>query len=183
MKQFSHTFLLLCLMTNVAFAEIVVTDDRGRDIKLAAPAQRIISLAPFLTENLFAIGAGEQVIATDSASDYPLSVKKLERVGNHQMLNLEKILSLKPDLIVIWDSGYQGRALQQLEFSGVPVYYSEPKNLKQVASTLRRLGILSGQHQHAEKIASDYELKLASFSSDQYKNKTVAVFFQICDGR
>ena len=72
----------------------------------AAAPQRLVRLTPHITELLFSIGAGPQVVATDDASDWPASVKQLPHVANYQSINLERLLALRPELVLVW-SGYQ----------------------------------------------------------------------------
>ena len=108
--------LCLCaaLMSHAVHASIVVTDDAGKTVTLAAPAKRILSLAPHLTELLFAAGAGDALIGTVEYSDYPEAAKRVPRVGNHNSLDLERIVSLKPDLIVVWLNGNAQKQLDKL---------------------------------------------------------------------
>ncbi|HPM69194.1 MAG TPA: ABC transporter substrate-binding protein, partial [Piscinibacter sp.] len=89
---------LACLPVHAA---VQVKDDAGTTITLARPAQRIVSLAPHLTELLFAAGAGAQVVGVGAYSDFPAAAKALPRVGDAAMLDLERILALKPDLLVV----------------------------------------------------------------------------------
>ena len=97
--------ILLCLLLGGARAEIVVKDDRGVAVRLAAPAQRIVSLAPHITEVLFAAGAGSRIVGTVEYSDYPEAAQKIRRVGGYSRLDLEAIAALKPDLVIGWQSG------------------------------------------------------------------------------
>ena len=108
--------LLLGLRTLCAQAEIVINDDRGTAVKLAAPAQRIVSLAPHITEVLFAAGAGGRIVGTVEYSDYPEAAQKIRRVGGYSRLDLEAIAALKPDLIVgAGDIGSRHDAMQKGE--------------------------------------------------------------------
>ncbi len=96
---------------------------------MPAPAQRIVSLAPHVTELLYAAGAGGKIVGTVEYSDYPPQAKALPRVGDNQRLDLERILALHPDLIVVWLHGSAQRQLEQLRRLGIPMFYSEPKKL------------------------------------------------------
>jgi iron complex transport system substrate-binding protein len=100
--------LLLCAAT--ARAEIVVSDDSGATVRLAAPARRIVSLAPHVTEVLFAAGAGERIVGTVDYSDYPEAAKAIRRVGGYSRVDLEAVAALRPDLIIGWRSGNAGRS-------------------------------------------------------------------------
>ena len=103
-----RTALLHCVMVAVlalgsaaVAAEISLADDNGRSVTLKQPAQRIISLAPHMTELLFAAGAGERVVGTVEYSNYPAAAQRIARIGDSAQLDLERIVALKPDLIVI----------------------------------------------------------------------------------
>ena len=100
---------------------------------MATPPQRIVSLTPHLTELLFDIGAGDRVVATDDASDYPAEVANLPRVANYRSINLEALLAQKPDLVVAWRSA-QARMLGPVERLGIPVFYSEPTDFASLAT-------------------------------------------------
>ena len=85
-----------------ARATVVTTDDTGATVTLAAPASRIVSLAPHATELLFAVGAGPRIVATLDTSDFPAAAKSIPRVGDARALDLERIVALGPDLVVTW---------------------------------------------------------------------------------
>ena len=95
-----------------AHAAITVTDDAGATITLAAPAERVISLAPHVTELIYAAGGGAKVVGAVSYSDYPPEAKNIPRSGDNKSLDLERIVALKPDLIVVLR---HGNAQQQLD--------------------------------------------------------------------
>ncbi|NKB77667.1 MAG: ABC transporter substrate-binding protein [Gammaproteobacteria bacterium] len=130
---------------HVAIAsEIKVKDDFDRIVALEKPAQRIISLAPHNTENLFSAGAGNRIVGVVEYSDFPPEANDILSVGSHVQFNLETILSLKPDLIVAWRGGNNGGTLDQLERLGLTVYYSEPRVFEDVLDNIRDLAILAG---------------------------------------
>lgn len=87
---FVKLFLVL-LVTESVLAEISVTDNRGRVLDLAQPAQRVVSLSPHITENLFAVGARPQVVSVASHSDYPAEALELPIIGNYESLNIERL--------------------------------------------------------------------------------------------
>ncbi|HEX4044629.1 MAG TPA: cobalamin-binding protein [Gammaproteobacteria bacterium] len=157
-----------------------LTDDQGNPLHLKQPAQRIISLAPDITENLFAIGAGQQIIGVIQGSDYPTEAKKIPIVGSYTGLDLEAILALKPDLIVTWSTMF-ARQLQALTAFNIPIYVTQPKQLEDIPRTLRNLGCLTGQQQKANQAATDF-LQTVTQIEHHYNNKTnnkPRVFYQI----
>ena len=125
-------------------AEIRLTDDSGRSVTLKQPARRIISLTPHMTELLFEAGAGGQVVGTVEYSNYPLAAQRIARIGDNAQLDLERIVALKPDLIVVWQYGNAQRQLDKLLRLGIPVYYNEPRRLGDIARAIEQLGRLAG---------------------------------------
>lgn len=144
----------------------------------AEGARRIISLTPHITEMLYAIGAGEQLVAIDEASDYPAEAQSLPRVANYRSLNLEQILALRPDLVIAWQSA-QALQVQPLQKLGIPVAFSEPKTLLSLADELEYLGELTGHQEQARLLAQDYRQQLTQLETE-YRHKTpVTVFYQL----
>lgn len=171
--------LVMALLAAGARAEVAVTDDTGARVVLARPAQRIVSLAPHLTELLFAAGAGAQVVGVGAYSDYPAAAKALPRVGDAVLLDLERVLALKPDLIVVWQDGNAPQQLQRLASLGLPVYASRLDKLADIAATLRRLGTLAGTAAVAEARARAYDGELAALRQRYAGRRELKVFYQI----
>lgn len=171
--------LMLAFTRASSAAAIEVTDDTGRRVTLAAPARRIVSLAPHLTEQLFAIGAGGRVVGTLAYSDYPAAALQVPRVGDHAQLDLERIVALRPDLIVAWHSGNATAQVQRLADLGLPIYRSEARDFADISSSLRRLGELSGESATAQQRAADFDTALAALRERYARRREVAVFYQI----
>lgn len=165
----------------MAHAAITVVDDAGRQVTLQAPARRIISMAPHATELLFAAGGGERIVGAINFSDYPEAAKKIPLVGSNAQIDMERVIALKPDLLVVWQSGNTGRQLEQLGKLGIPVFYSEPHKLDQVADSLTRFGRLLGTEAAAAKSAADYRASIAGLGARYAKRPRVRVFYQIWD--
>jgi len=125
-----------------------------------ARPQRIISLVPALTEMLFAMGAGPQVVAVSSFDEYPPEVKNLERVGALLDPNLERILSLRPDLVAIY--GSQQDLKTQLARASIPVYPYRHAGLADITTTIREIGERVGHAAEARAVIGRIETQLAS---------------------
>ena len=172
---------LLLIAVNPGYAQIQLTDDNGRQIALEQPARRIVSLAPSLTELLFAAGAGSQIVGVVEYSDYPPAALGIPVVGRHDLLNLERIVSLQPDLVVAWRTGNPQGAIRQLINLGMHVYIAEPKSLQDVAQQLVRLGILAGTLTTATRASDDFLATLVKLQ-DRFGNEPpVDVFYQVWD--
>ncbi|AOJ10978.1 cobalamin-binding protein [Burkholderia mayonis] len=164
-----------------AHASIAVTDDAGHTITLAAPAQRVVSLAPHVTELIYAAGGGARLVGAVSYSDYPPAAKAIPRVGSNKALDLERIAALKPDLIVVWRHGNAERETERLRALGIPLYFSEPRHLDDVATSLDKLGMLFGTRDIASAAADAYRQRIAQLRARYADKAPVTVFFQAWD--
>ena len=179
LRAFSVAVVALFLTANTALAEVTVIDDSGRSLTMAQPARRIISLAPHITELLFAAGAGERIVGVIDYSNYPEAAKKITNIGSHALLDLERIVSLKPDLIVVWRDGNAQRQLEKLLSLGIPVYYSEPQRLEDIARSIEKLGLVAGTGPVAAAAAREFSARLAGLRARYAALPTVPVFYQI----
>jgi len=162
-------------------AAIVMQDDTGHRIELARPAQRIVSLTPHLTELLFEAGAGKQVVGTVAHSDYPESARAILRIGDARAIDVERILALRPDLVVAWRSGSPLRQVSRLRELGLPVFLDEPGHLDDIAVTIERLGLLAGTSTTAAQSAQRFRDRLAGIRRQYAQRREIRVFYQIWD--
>ncbi len=179
--KISLWMLGLLLACGPARAAISVVDDGGARVTLQKPALRIISMAPHVTELLFAAGGGARIVGAMNFSDYPEQAKTIPLVGSNSQLDLERVIALKPDLLVVWQSGNTARQLEQLRALGIPIFQSEPQKLDQVADSLLRLGQLMGTEPVAQAAAADFRAKIAALGARYGKRPVVKVFYQIWD--
>lgn len=140
---------------------------------------RIVALAPHIVENLFAIGAGENIVGTVDYADYPLDAKKIARIGGYYGISIEKLLALKPDIVIAWQGGNQAEDLAQVKRLGIKVYLSDPKHIEGVADELRAFGKLTGYKQQAEDVAHQFDMKLATIRAKQQGKKVINGFYQL----
>jgi iron complex transport system substrate-binding protein len=160
-------------------AAITVTDDTGQAVRLEQPARRIVSLAPYLTELLFAAGAGHEVVGVSEFSDYPEAAAAVSRVGGGAGLDLEAVLALQPDLVVAWQSGNPVNQVERLRALGLTVFLSEPRQLLDVPETLLRLGRLAGTGQDAQAAADQFSVRYRQLEKRYAQQTAVSVFYQI----
>jgi len=164
---------------SVVHAEVLVTDDTGAVLRLAAPAKRIVSLAPHVTEVLFAAGAGDKLVGAVEYSDYPEAAKKITRVGGYSRLDLEAIAALKPDLIVAWESGNAAANVAKLKGLGLPVYITQPDRIEDIAKDLERYGKLAGTESVANAEAARFRERYAKLAARYSQRPPINVFYQI----
>ena len=169
----------LLLISFSGAAEII--DDEGNLVRLEKPAKRIISLAPSLTELVYAAGAGSRLIGVVEYSDYPASADSLPVVGRFDGLDIERILELKPDLIVAWQSGNPKSSITQLKNLNLKVYVAEPKNLSSIASHIEKLSVLTGTESRAQIAIQEFNSIYGEIKR-RYNNKSkVKIFYQLWD--
>lgn len=156
-----------------------VVDSSGREVSLERPAQRIIGLAPHIVENLFSAGAGGKLVGVVSYSDYPPATAGIPQVGSAYAWSLESVVALNPDLVVLWGSGNGMAALPQLERLGLKVYVSEPRELDDIAASIRAFGTLAGTAETAEKNARKLEREVSELQARYSRKATLRVFYQI----
>lgn len=170
--------LLLGLLFYQAHA-YVVTDDAHELVILKTPAKRIISLAPDLTEILFAIGAAPQIIGVVQGSDYPDAAKKIPVVARFDSLDVESIVALHPDLIVAWAGGMSPAKIHQLKSLHVPIYLSAQHFLKDIPVTMQRLGDLTGHEKKAKAIAEAFTREYKNLQQTYSHRSPMTVFYEL----
>lgn len=174
-------FLTAWLIAAHATAVITVRDDAGNTVILQQPAKRVVSLAPHVTELLFAAGGGERIVGTVNYSDYPPAAASIPRIGDHHRIDIERLIALKPDLLVVWLHGSSGRQLEPLRKLGIPFFYSEPHTLEEIPAAVLRMGQLLGTESQAQQSAAQLRQQLAKLAA-QYSNRPpVRVFYQVWD--
>jgi iron complex transport system substrate-binding protein len=183
-KVFCFSLLLLSLFsaTKSSSANVSAQDDAKHIIKLATPAKRIISLAPHATELLFEAGAGHLIVGVSDYSDYPEAAKKIAPIGNIFALDLERLIILKPDLIVVWGTGNAKLIADKLRGLKIPVFESEPRSFEMLASSLERLSILTGLDETGVAAANRFRNRLDLLRSTyalKPSEKKISVFYQV----
>lgn len=146
--------------TTPAAAKFPLTfaDDMGRKVTLAAQPQKLISLAPSNTEILFALGLGEKVVGVDDYSDYPPEAAAVAKIGGFSKPNVEKIVDLKPDLVLA--SSMHEQAVKQLEQLGVPTAVVDPKTVDEVLTSIKWIGRATGAEERAGQLVAQMEERI-----------------------
>ena len=170
---------LVCMPATAAVARTVV-DQLGREVSVPVHPMRIVALAPSITEVVFALGAEDRLVGVTRFSDYPEAAKTLPRVGSYVQLDLEKIVSLAPDLCIAVKDGNPISVVRRLEALGVPVYAVDPRNVDAVIATIGEIGRLLDAETRARTLSAalrdriDTVRKKAAGAAHRPK-----VFFQI----
>ncbi|PCF95723.1 cobalamin-binding protein [Vreelandella nigrificans] len=176
--------LALLLVTTISAAHDhsrCAIDDRDREVCLYDHARRIATLSPGATELTYAAGAGSQVVAVVSYSDYPPEAKEVASVGSHTRIDLEKLVGLAPDLVIGWVTGNPAEQLETLEALGMPVFYIEPRDMEGVASAIERLARLAGTETAGQAVADNFRDTMAALEERYSTRDLVPTFYQVWD--
>jgi iron complex transport system substrate-binding protein len=172
-------FLFGLLLPYANAAAISVTDDSGQTVTLKQPARRIISIAPHAAELVYTAGAGAYLVGVGAYSNFPPQVKRLPSVGDVAALDLERIISLKPDLIIAWSSGNTAAQMARLKKLGIPLFESEPRDFESIASNIERIAQLAGTTATGRQAARAFRTRLQNISARYEHQPPVRVFYQI----
>jgi len=153
--------LLIYLIAFFFAVQPVVRDDYNRDLSLSSVPQRIVSIAPSVTELVFAVGAGEKLVGVDSESNFPEQARNIQKVGTYISPSLEMIIALKPDLLLVSDLTPQ-QVIDNIDSRGIKVFAVAPKSIGGVAESMRKLGIVLGTGDEAERAADSFEQRVSA---------------------
>ncbi|HKP11141.1 MAG TPA: ABC transporter substrate-binding protein, partial [Blastocatellia bacterium] len=142
-----------------------VTDEIGRSVRVPANPQRIVSLAPSITETLFALGLGDRVVGVTSYCDYPPEATAKEKVGDTLRPSVERIVALRADLVIASTASQLEQFVHKLGDLGIAVYVSNPRKVADVAETIARLGELTGATERARQLSSDLQNRMAAIDA------------------
>lgn len=154
-----------------------IVDELGRTITVPEHAERIVSLAPSITETLFALGVGDRVAGVTSYCDYPPEAKLKDKVGDTLKPNIERIVGIKADLVIVSTSSQLEQYIQNLEGLGIPVYISNPRNLEQVLQSITSMGRLAGAEDRARELVSDMRARIDRVASSLASAQRPRVLF------
>ncbi len=173
--------MLLPLAAAQGQGKVCAVDDVGREVCLSSPAVRIATLSPGAVELTYAAGAGGQVVAVVSSSDYPPQAKDIASVGSHTRIDLEKLVGLAPDLVIGWVTGNPAEQLETLEALGMPVFYIEPRGIEDVATAIERLAKLAGTQAYGQAVADNFRATMAALETRYRDRPPVPMFYQVWD--
>jgi len=158
----------------------MITDQLGRQMDVPENPQRVISLAPSITEIVFDLQQEKRLVGVTQFSTYPDAAKNIPRVGSYVRLDLEKIIALKPDLCLSIKDGNPLHIINRIEEMGIPVYAIDPRNLNQTMETIVLLGEILQAQQIAESLVDDMRKRIAKVQSRLTGTlERPQVFFQI----
>lgn len=172
-------FLLATIIWCSPAHAFLAIDEVGRKVEVPERSERIVSLAPSITEILFALGAGERVVGVTQFSNYPPEAKSLARVGSYVNLNIEKILALRPDLVIGIKDGNPKMVVERLHQVGVPVFVIDPRTLEGVVHSIVNIGRVTGTREKASQLARRLRARIREVERKVSGASRPRVFFQI----
>ena len=158
--------VLMVLAAAPLAAATTVTDDTGQRVTLPHQPERIVSLAPGATEMLFAAGVGDRLIATVDFSDEPATAKRVPRIGDVTAIDMERLVALRPDVVVVWPGGGNPAQIEKIAQLGIPIYRQQVNRLADLPASLRRLGALSSDGSVAERAATTLAAELTRIARE-----------------
>ena len=167
-----------CFFPVVVRADMFV-DETGRRVDIPGCPKRIVSLAPNITETLYALDLGEKIVGVTIFSDYPEEARRKPKVGSYINLSLEKIVSLAPDLVIGTASGNKKETVMQLESLEIPVYIINPSTFEDIFKTVENIGRITGRTGAAQELVADLKKRVETVVSMTRDLKKPRVFFQI----
>jgi vitamin B12 transport system substrate-binding protein len=147
----------------------------------AQAAQRIVSLAPSLTEIVTQLGAADRLVGVLDAGARPAGLEAVPSVGRYGQVDIERLLSLKPDLLLLWPASVSSAQRAQLQRLGLPVYVAEPHTLEQLGEQVREIGEQIGEAQRGQLLAERFALKLTDLRQRFHREPPLPVFYQVWD--
>jgi iron complex transport system substrate-binding protein len=156
---------------------VSVTDDLGRKVELERPAQRIVSLAPFLTELAYSVGAGSRLVGASAYSDYPPEAKSLPQVASALGPEIEPLAALRPDLVLAWQDSIRPNDVERIERLGVPVFVARARRLEDAPRLAEAVARLAGTD--AAPAARAYRERLSAARAAQAGKPRVRVFVEV----
>lgn len=157
----------------------MVTDDLGKEIEIPIKIERAVSLAPNLTEDVFAVGAGDRLVGVTTYCDYPEQAKNIRKVGDTLNPNIETIVALKPQIVLVSTASQLEAFSKTLADNGIAVYVTNPKTLDDIFKNLKQLGDIFGTQETAAKVVGDLENRVASVTRATAGTDPVRAFVQI----
>lgn len=173
-------FIWCALPSKVGSKERTAVDQLGRQVTLPEYPRRIVAFAPSITEIIFALGEGHRLKGVTLFSDFPPEAEKIPRVGSYVNLDLERIVSLKPDLCIATKDGNPKEIVERLDNLKIPVYAVDPRSLESVMVTVLRIGTILSVPEKAASVVQDMRGRIESVRSlVSTTHSRPRVFFQI----
>ena len=187
-KNLLFLLVFVCLLANCRTETVnppinlpirEITDDLGRTVKLPETVDRAVSLAPNLTEIVFAVGAGDKLVGRTSYDNFPPEAQKIQTVGDTMNPNIENIIALKPQVVLVSTASQIETFTRQLESQNIAVFVTNPNSLDDIYKSIHQIGEIFGKTEKAREIVEGLSKRVAEVESEINKAKNIKVFLQI----
>jgi iron complex transport system substrate-binding protein len=155
-----------------------IADDLGRKIKIPEKVERVVSLAPNLTENIFAVGAGDRLVGVTTFCNYPEEAQKIQKIGDTTNPNIETIIALKPQIVFVSTASQLESFMKTLEAQGITVFVTNPKDLNGVLANLRQLGEIFGTPERTTVLLNELQTRILAVDEQVRDKPKVKTFVQ-----
>lgn len=164
---------------NTAAETREVTDEAGRRVRLPVRPERIVTLAPNLTEIVYAVGAGNRLVGNTTYCDYPPEAKQVAKVGDTMQPNIERIVALRPQLVLVSTASQLEAFTRQLNEQGIAVYVTDPRSLEDVFRSIKTLGELLDESERSRRVVDDLRARASAVEAAVKTSQPVRVFYQV----
>ena len=194
-KFSAQSFVIVCLLlcaflftncknrnsadTPIAVPTREITDDSGRPVKIPEKVERAVSLAPNLTEIVFAVGAGDRLVGVTTFCNYPEEAQKIQKIGDTQMPNIENIIALKPQVVLVSTASQMENFSRTLDAQAINVFVTNPNSLDDIYKTIRQIGEIFGKDEKAQQVVDELKKRVANVETKTNSAKETKVFLQI----
>ena len=168
---------VLAVMPLAAAAQVSIRDDLNRPVQVKKKPERIVTLAPFLTELVYAAGAGDHVIGVSKLSDFPPDARKVTQIGTGAEFSLAQLATFKPDLVLAWRDGIRKEEIERISAFGATVFTASARTLDDVPRLLKAIGLLTGNDVTA--VVAEYEAKIERLKAENYSKRRVSAFLEL----
>lgn len=155
------------------------TDELGRTVYIKESPERIISLAPSVTETLFALGLGDKVVGVTTFCDYPPEAKAKVSIGDTQKPSLEKIVALKPDLVIASTSSQLESFVRNIEDAKIPLYISNPRNVAETLTSIQAIGDITGASEKAQELTAKLRARIEQVQKRTANREKPKIFIML----
>jgi iron complex transport system substrate-binding protein len=156
-----------------------ITDDVGRHVSIPLEVNRVISLAPNLTEIVYAVNAGKSLVGNTSYCDYPSEAKNVEKVGDTLHPSIERIIALHPQVVLVSTASQLESFTQQLNAQRIAVFVTDPRDLEGVFTSIRRIGEIVNRRSQAEQLVIQLRARSEAVEAAVKNRSPVTVFYQL----
>lgn len=156
-----------------------VTDESGRHLRVTKRIERVVSLAPNMTEIIYAVGAGDRLVGDTTFCDYPPQAKDIQKVGDTLQPNIERIVALRAQLVLVSTASQLEAFTRQMDEQKIPIYITDPRDFEGVLHTIASVGELLGEHDNALKVVNEIRARSEAVDAAIKSRKPVSVFYQV----